>query len=190
MDYAERYRAAQTYDEMVASAHEKVELWTTQRRVAKVADDLVARAEAIPGQWHLLVLSEDWCSDSTNFVPQLDELAARAGNLDLRILARDANLDVMDQHLTDGTKRAIPVVIVLDETFTERGWWGPRPAAMQAWWNSPEAQALEKPERYKILRGMIARDRGRSMIEEILAIAERAAARGTAAQPSAATHGA
>jgi hypothetical protein len=38
----------------------------------------------------------------------------------------------MDHYLT-GTARSIPIVIVLDEDFRERGHWGPRPAALEEW---------------------------------------------------------
>lgn len=62
----------------------------------------------------------------------LAKLAERASNLDLKILGRDSNPDLMDSHLTGGS-RSIPVVILLDETFIERAWWGPRPRDLQEW---------------------------------------------------------
>jgi hypothetical protein len=80
----------------------------------------------------------------------------------------------MDAHLT-GTARSIPVVIAYDDAFVERGWWGPRPAALQAWVFSPDGQALDKPERYRHVRGWYARDRGRTTVDEILTLLERAA---------------
>jgi hypothetical protein len=53
------------------------------------------------------VLSEDWCGDAVNSVPYLARLAELAPNLDLRVLARDENPDLMDAHLTRGS-RSIP----------------------------------------------------------------------------------
>ena len=94
-------------------AVENAALWRDAARLARVGDDAVARAAAIPGHWHLLVLSEDWCGDAVNTVPIVAKLAELSPNLDVRVLARDHNLDLMDAHLT-GTSRAIPVVIVLD----------------------------------------------------------------------------
>ena len=75
---------------------------------ARSDDDYVRRASSLPGDWHLLVLSEDWCGDAVNTVPVVAKLAERCPNLDLRVLARDANLDIMDAHLT-GRSRSIPV---------------------------------------------------------------------------------
>jgi hypothetical protein len=106
-------------------------LWRNAARLTRVPDDAVARAAAVPGTWHLLALSEDWCGDAVNTLPHVARLADQAPNLDLRVLARDENLDLMDAHLT-GIARAIPVVIVYDAEFVERGWWGPRPTAAPA----------------------------------------------------------
>jgi thioredoxin-like negative regulator of GroEL len=130
--------------------------------------------ETLDSTWHLLVVSEDWCTDSVSTVPFVDELAARAGNLDLRILSRDRNPDLMDSHLTDGTLRAIPVVILLDEDLREAGWWGPRPAPLREWL-AREGAMLDKDAKLLARRRWYARDRGRTAIEEIVAMIENAA---------------
>lgn len=172
----DRYEAAATFDAYVAAAVDNADLWRDAARLVRVPDETVARAAAIPRHWHLLVLSEDWCGDAVNSVPHVARLAELAPNLDLRVVGRDANPDLMDAHLT-GTARSIPVVIVYDEAFVERAWWGPRPAPLQAWVFGPEGQALDKPERYRHVRGWYARDRGRTTLDEILTLLERAAAR-------------
>jgi hypothetical protein len=100
------------------------------------------------------------------------KLAELAPNMDLRVLARDHNLDLMDAHLT-GTSRSIPVVILLDAEFNERGWWGPRPTELQRWVLGP-GMSLDKTERYREVRGWYARDRGLSTLEEVVLMAERA----------------
>ena len=79
-----------------------------------------------------LILVNSGCSDA---VSQDKGKAKEKGhahaeavpNLDLRMIERDQNLDLMDAHLTNGKSRSIPVVILLDDGFCERGWWGPRP---------------------------------------------------------------
>jgi hypothetical protein len=78
----------------------------------------------------------------------------------------------MDKHLTNGKSRSIPVVIFLDASFEERGWWGPRPESLQAWAMN-EGIALPKDERYKALRTWYARDRGHTTLDEILTALER-----------------
>jgi hypothetical protein len=175
-DVRARYEAAPTFDAAVVAAVENAELWRNAARLARVPDEFVARVAALPGRWHLLVLSEDWCGDAVNSVPYVARLAELAPNLDLRVLARDEHPDLMDAHLT-GTARSIPVVIVYDDRFAEQGWWGPRPTPLQAWVFGPEGQALDKSERYRHVRGWYARDRGRTTLDEVVTLLERAAAR-------------
>jgi hypothetical protein len=169
----ERYLGAPEFDEMLATAEQNADLWAVVWRRAKVPDEFVRRVAALGGAWHLLVLSEDWCGDAVNTVPIVAKLAELSPNLDVRVLARDHNLDLMDAHLT-GTSRSIPAVIALDEDFVERGWWGPRPADLQTWVLGP-GRALDKEVRYREVRAWYARDAGRTTLEEVVATLERAA---------------
>jgi thiol-disulfide isomerase/thioredoxin len=170
-----RYAAAPTLDAFLPTAQKNAELWKNAARLARVPDDAVARVAALGGRYHLLVLSEDWCGDAVNSIPVIARLAEEAPNLDLRVLARDENLDLMDAHLTNGS-RSIPAVIVYDDEFRELGWWGPRPAELQAWALGP-GQALEKDERYKQVRTWYARDRGRAILAEVVGLLEGVAGR-------------
>ena len=82
-----------------------------------------------PQLW--MVLTEDWCVDSAYSLPVLVEAARLNPLIDLRVLPRDANLDIMDQYLT-GTARSIPKLVVFSEDGTEQFQWGPRPELAQA----------------------------------------------------------
>ena len=174
----DRYEAAQTFDAFVASAQQNKALWETMYRLARVPDSFADRVRALPGRRHLLVLNEDWCGDSVNTLPAIAKLASLApAQVDLRIVGRDANPDLIDAHLT-GTSRSIPVVILLDADYVERGWWGPRPKELQAW-ALGAGRALDKAERYREIRRWYARDRGLSMLEEVVSLMEGSVARPT-----------
>jgi hypothetical protein len=56
---------------------------------------------------------------------------ASTGKIMLKFILRDEHLDMMDAHLTNGS-RAIPKVIILDSQLDEVTNWGPRPKALQA----------------------------------------------------------
>jgi hypothetical protein len=172
----DRYYTGASFEELLGTFEKNVELWQAVWRYARVDDDYVRRVSSLSGSWHLLVLSEDWCGDAVNTVPVVARLAERCPNVDLRVLERDANSDIMDAHLT-GRSRSIPVIIVLDEAYEERGWWGPRPTALQRW-VSGQGQLLEKTTRYREARTWYARDRGRTTLEEVVSMLERAAAAG------------
>src|SRR3712207_8531646 len=53
-------------------------------------------------------------------------------------------------------RSSIPVVILLDDDYVERGWWGPRPTELQTWVVGA-GQALDKAERYREIRRWYAR---------------------------------
>jgi len=171
------WKAAAPFDAWLDAAEDLVELWASATARAKVAPEMVERAEAVPGDWRLLVLMEDWCLDATSTIPPVAKLAEAASNVDLRVLDRDEHLDLMDAHLTNGTARSIPVVILLDGEGVERGWWGPRPADLQAWFYG-EGQTLEKEARYRELRKWYARDRGATTVREVVELIEKAGGAG------------
>ncbi len=169
------FDAGTTFADMAAASAEHGALFTAQRVRAQVPADLLARAEGAEGDWHLLVVSEDWCIDSQSALPVLAALADQAANLDLRVVGRDANPGLMDAHLTNGTSRSVPVVILLDADYKEHAWWGPRPAPLQARVVT-EWKALEKPERNREIRRWYAVDKGRTILEEVIGLIEQAAA--------------
>lgn len=98
---------------------------------AGLTEDLKAAiAKWEPATW--LVLTEGWCGDAANIIPLLQKIADySAGKIKLRLLLRDENTELMDQYLTDGG-RAIPKVIMYNESFTELANWGPCPAVLHA----------------------------------------------------------
>ncbi len=111
-----RYCEGETFGEFMTRPIKNHDLWVGIAHRVEIALEISARVEALGGHWHLLVLSEDWCGDSVNIVPVVAKLADSVSNMDMRILARDENLDIMDTHLT-GKSRSIPAIILLNQQF-------------------------------------------------------------------------
>lgn len=168
-----------SFADMAAASAEHGALLAAQRERAVVPGDLLARAQALTGPLHLLVISEDWCIDSQSTLPVIAALADRADTVDLRIVGRDANPELIDAHLTNGTARSVPVVIVLDADYVEFTWWGPRPAPLRQL-VSTEWKALEKTARNKEIRRWYAIDKGRTTLTELVDLLEQVAAGQTA----------
>lgn len=96
-----------------------------------VTDAMQQAINALPDKVQWLVITEPWCGDSAQNLPVLAKVAdASNGKIDLRIVYRDANLDLMDQFLTNGG-RSIPKLLQLNEQGELTATWGPRPAAAQ-----------------------------------------------------------
>ena len=183
----ERFAAGQTFaTHCAASSHPDLAAVAQRIRArATVPEPIVARLTATGRRWHLLALSADWCADAVSVLPWVDALTAAVPTLALRILDRDANLDLMDAHLTNGKSRSIPVVIVYDADGAEVGWWGPRPRELQAWVMSPEAQAMSKEARFAEQRRWYTANQGHAILEELTALIEGAAAQASSASAGA-----
>lgn len=168
----DRFESGLTFSEYLETVRKHEELWRGVWKRARISDELLARARALPGSWRLLVLSEDWCGDAVNIVPVAARLAESLPAVDLRVLERDRNLDIMDAHLTNGRSRSIPVIVLLDQDGVERDWWGPRPSALQRW-VMEEGMKMEPDARYKETRSFYARDKGRTTAQEIVEMIAR-----------------
>lgn len=169
VDLKKIWEQAQTFEVFVASCKaEHCGLWRGLYNLARVPEWALAAVSAGPGR-KLLVIAEDWCGDASNTIPILAKLADAVPSLELRVVARDQNLELMDRYLTNGS-RSIPVVIALDEEFREVGHWGPRPTQLQAWVMANRG-TTPKAELYPEVRKWYARDRGETTLREVLTAA-------------------
>lgn len=91
----------------------------------------------------VIVLTEDWCGDAMLNLPILLHIAKET-NMDVRILYRDKNLELMDQYLTNGKSRSIPIFIFIDEAGNEVAKWGPRAEIVQQFVEETLASLPEK----------------------------------------------
>lgn len=175
MSMRARYCAAQPFSRFLDTVEANADLWRSLAGRASVPVGMVERVRAAGGKWHLLVIAEDWCGDAVNTLPVLARLAEAAENVELRVVSRDENPDLMDAHRSPRGAAAIPVVMILDEGFVERAWWGSRPSMLQAWIDDVGA-AMPKEQRYREVRRWYALDRGVSTLDEVIRLIEGVAA--------------
>ena len=169
LDFKKLWENGLTFHAFVASCKaEHCGLWQGVYNLARVP--AWARESVPQGSLRkLLVIAEDWCGDASNTVPIVAKLAESVPGFDLRVILRDANPEVMNQYLTNGS-RSIPIVIALDENFREIGHWGPRPSELQSWVMDNRG-TMPKTELYPQVRKWYARDRGETTLREVLSAA-------------------
>lgn len=126
---------------------------------------VVATIDA-PQLW--MVLTETWCGDSAYNLPILAEAAAFSDHVDLRILPRDENLDIMDQYLTGGS-RSIPKLVAFAEDGTELFQWGPRPAGAVQLREELKAEGASKQEMTRALLDWYANGGWQQVEDELVA---------------------
>ena len=77
------------------------------------------------------MLTESWCGDAAQNIPVMKKLADENSLIDLRLVLRDDNDELMQRYLTNGG-RSIPKLIVFSEDLEKELFtWGPRPALAQ-----------------------------------------------------------
>ncbi|MGH7702900.1 MAG: thioredoxin family protein [Gemmatimonadales bacterium] len=164
-DFKQLWSAGFTFEDYLAASSQHRGLWEGIHRLARIPGWAVAAVP--PGtNLRLLVISEDWCGDASNTVPVLAKWAEQTPGLELRIVRRDENRELMNRYLTNGS-RSIPIVILLDQDFREIGHWGPRPSELQAWVMEHRA-TTPKPELYPQVRRWYAKDKGETTLREVL----------------------
>lgn len=161
-------------DAFLADARANREMWHAMADRIPAHDDASARLRELGGCWKVLVLADDWCGDAVNTLPLATRLLEAGGTAEVRIVPRDGFPELMDQHLTGGS-RSIPVFILLGLDGTVRGSWGPRPRDLQSRFEA-DLRSLPSDERYREIRRWYARDRGASTVREIVEMVESAIA--------------
>ncbi|WP_010532303.1 thioredoxin family protein [Lentibacillus jeotgali] len=78
----------------------------------------------------VIVLTEDWCGDAMLNIPILLHMSEQA-DMPVKFLLRDQSLELMDQYLTNGKSRSIPIFLFIDEDGNEVAKWGPRAEKIQ-----------------------------------------------------------
>ena len=95
-------------------------------KTIKLTDETVQEIKKLTEPQTWLVISEGWCGDAAQNLPVVHKIAEANKNINLKIVLRDENLELMDLFLTNGG-RAIPKLIALDKENNVLNTWGPRP---------------------------------------------------------------
>lgn len=172
--FAHLWDKALMYERFVRESTQYCEMWTGVYRTARIPDELVATAAALGRRFRLLAIVEDWCGDASNTMPVIARWVEELPNVELRLVRRDHQFDLMGRYLT-GKSRSIPIVVVLTDELDEVGHWGPRPSELQALVVA-QKRARAGKELYPEVRAWYAKDKGETTLREVLAVMSRAGA--------------
>jgi hypothetical protein len=108
--------------------------WQRTSRINKhfvLDDESIESLNNLVYKRYWLVVTEHWCGDSAQVTPVIHKIAeASNGKIELKMIYRDPNLTLMDEHLTNNG-RSIPKLIQLNDKFEVTGEYGPRPVLAQ-----------------------------------------------------------
>ena len=96
-------------------------------KTIQLSDETVASMKDVKEPVTWLVLTEGWCGDAAHTLPVINKMANESDQVELKIVLRDENDELMSQFLTNGGK-SIPKLIALDKNNEVIDSWGPRPS--------------------------------------------------------------
>lgn len=115
-----------------------------------------------------LVISEPWCGDAAQTLPFINKIAQLSENIDLKIILRDDNLELMNAYLTNGSQ-SIPIVIMVDEDMNVLQSWGPRSKAATKLVSDYKTEHGKIDDAFKeMLQVWYNNDKGISIVNDIL----------------------
>lgn len=173
VDYASLYAKGKTFAEFLENARARRDEWRARYNDATVTPDLVTRMRALPDKRRLLIVAEDWCSDSANTVPYIVRLVDGAPErLELRVIDSERGRPVMEAHRTPDGRAATPVVVILAEDGRVLGAWTERPSSTQTWFLEKQKTTMQKPL-HDELHDWYVKDAGKTTMAEIADILSR-----------------
>ncbi|NOQ72849.1 MAG: thioredoxin family protein [Crocinitomix sp.] len=136
----------------------------------EVHDSVRSLIQAHQPYWEWTLIVEAWCGDAAQIIPYLNKVSELGDSINLNIILRDENLEIMDQFLTN-KGRAIPILICQNvETNAIIGHWGPRPNNVIEWIANYRTENLSfEPDAFKKdLHLFYAKDKGKGINEDLL----------------------
>lgn len=134
----------------------------------RLSDVLRNQLDALAEKQNWWVITEAWCGDSAQNLSTIAGIvAASNGKIELNVVFRDENPELMDAYLTNGS-RSIPKLVAFNESGEELFTWGPRPKAahelLLRWKQDPQGKTWEDFEME--LHTWYAKDKTKSLQAE------------------------
>lgn len=143
----------------------RMKRWDKTLKVTEQANVKVSEFKK-PVTW--LVITESWCGDAAHVIPVLNKLAELNTNIDLRLVLRDDNLELMDMFLTNGGRAIAKLIMVDNETGEVLDTFGPRPSEATALVDSyKKKHGKLTPEFKEDLQLWYNKDKGQNIIDDI-----------------------
>ncbi len=152
--------------EMVEYTRMNMHRMRRMEKTTMLDDELVQILLSVQTPMTWVVLTEAWCGDAAQNLPVIVKMADASPLIEVKLLLRDENLELMDAYLTNGG-RGIPKLIALNtKTMQELGTWGPRPEEAQKLVTNAKDANMPFKEMAEKLHGWYGKDRGRSLQQE------------------------
>ena len=139
-------------------------------KTLKMTEEYQKYFRSIQKDMDWLVITESWCGDAAHVMPALQKIAEENEQIDMKVVLRDENPELMDQFLTNNSQ-SIPKLIVRDKRTKEIMFtYGPRPSvATQLVDDYKEMHGSLTPEFKEDLQRWYNKDKGQTVFNDLVA---------------------
>ena len=138
-------------------------------KTLKIPEGISERVSNFSGAVTWLVITESWCGDAAHVIPVLNKIADLSPNIDLKLVFRDENLELMDQFLTNGGRSIAKLIMINTATGDVLNTFGPRPTeATKLVNNYKEEHGTITPEFKQDLQAWYNTNKGQNVMTDIL----------------------
>lgn len=160
------------YQDSTKMSIQRMKKWD---KIFKVSDEMNESLSKLEDSWTWYVITEGWCGDAAQILPIIASIADQSDRVELKLLLRDENKEIMGNYLTNGGM-AIPVLVAVNQrTGEEMPHWGPRPLLIQGKLDALKSENpdIAYPELSTQLHLWYAKDKGQSTQNDILKLVNK-----------------
>ena len=138
-------------------------------KIGKINPELAEKIKSVEQEQTWLLITEAWCGDAAHALPFIEKLTQLNPKIELKIVLRDENNELMNQFLTHGGK-SIPKLIAYAKKQNEVLFtWGPRPEeAMQLVKKEKELKGELDEVFRKKLQQWFNKDKGKKTVSDLV----------------------
>ncbi|OIQ39379.1 MAG: thioredoxin family protein [Bacteroidetes bacterium MedPE-SWsnd-G1] len=149
----------------------RMKRWNKTLKVSEVVRESI---EKLNKKYTWLVLTESWCGDAAHVLPVINKVAELSENVDLKVLLRDENPELMSNFLTNGAE-SIPKLVMID---TESGQvvdtYGSRPKVLTDMVKEyKELHGKLTPEFKEDIQVWYNKDKGQTILNELVDLVKK-----------------
>lgn len=157
-------------EEYIEYAKVNLQRMSRLEKTTVLQPELLQTLKQIKGNYIWFVITEGWCGDASQNLPVFNLVEQTCDAVEIKIILRDDNPEIMNNYLTNGS-RSIPKLVILEkESLKELYVWGPRPAVLQNLVVEMVKNNLSKPERGLAVQKWYNADKTQTLQSEIKAL--------------------
>lgn len=142
-------------------------------KTIKIADNIANRISNFKVDMTWLVITESWCGDAAHLIPIFNKIAELNQGIELRMVYRDENPELMNAFLTNGNRAIAKLIMVDNKSGKVLTSYGPRAStATRMVEDYKKLYGTLTPEFKEDLQRWYNKDKGATTVLDLLEILE------------------